>query len=293
MNKPPIKLFSFLDMLGRAAPRLDVVDVGAMWMGEENCAYRPLLRHAHVVGFEPVPEECAKLNKLGLRNHTYLPYFIGDGGEGTFYLTAAPMCSSLYEPNMRLLSRFYEVDELTRPVATSRVQTKRLDDIPEIGGVDFLKVDVQGGELGVIKGAERLLRTALVVQTEVEFIEMYIGQPLFAEVDQEMRRQGYVLHIMGHACGRPMKPIAPGGRADQMVNQAMWTDAVYVKDFMRLKELSQEQLVKMAVILHELYGSVDLAALCLQHHDAKVNKGLWKAYMTRLTGNAAEPPPLE
>jgi FkbM family methyltransferase len=286
-------MFSLLEMLGRAAPRLNIVDVGAMWMDAE-VPYRALLKgDAHVVGFEPVQAECDKLNALKMKNQVYLPYFIGDGSERTFYLCAASMTSSVYEPNMALLNRFQELGEVTRPVSQTKVATKRLDDIPEVERVDYLKVDVQGGDLDVLKGARRLLKDCAAVQTEVEFIPMYKGQPLFAEVDIFMREQGFLLHGLGPSLmGRTFKPLVPGP-GGQRVNQLIWSDAVYVKDFMRFGELSPEVLLKTAIILHEVYGSCDLAALALQHYDTKVTKGLWKHYMTRLCrGTPPEPFPL-
>src|SRR5262249_1968558 len=153
--------------------------------------------------------ECDKLSALKLRNQTFLPYFIGDGSERTFYLCAHSMTSSLYEPNMPLLSKFNQVDDLTRPVSQTRVQTKRLDDIPEIKNIDFLKVDVQGADLDVLRGAERHLKTCVAVFTEVEFIPMYKDQPLFADIDTYMRSQGFLLHSLAGPAGRALKPITP------------------------------------------------------------------------------------
>jgi FkbM family methyltransferase len=267
------------------------VDVGAMWMGMEFVPYRALLKgDTHVVGFEPVQAECDRLNALRMPKHTYLPYFVGDGTQRTFYLCAASMTSSLYEPNMPLLSRFNQVDDLTRPVSQTPVQTKRLDDIQEVTRVDLLKVDVQGADLDVLRGSPRLLKNCGVVLTEVEFIHLYKNQPLFADVDAYMRGQGFLLHCLGGLSGRAFKPIAPGGDVSAKVNQVLWSDATYVKDFMRFSELEPDQLLRIAIILHEMYVSCDLAALALQHYDAKTGKGLWKTYMTRLCGGVAPPP---
>src|SRR4051812_110707 len=126
-------MFSLIELLGRAAPRIDIVDVGAMWL-VSDLPYKALLRDGvgHVIGFEPVQAECDKLNNMKMKNHTSLPYFIGDGKDATFHLCSSPMTSSLYEPNIKLLRKFNELEELTTCVEKYAVKTKRLDDIPEI-----------------------------------------------------------------------------------------------------------------------------------------------------------------
>jgi len=286
-------MFDLIDMLGNASPVVDIVDVGALWMDGESVAYHSLLKAgcARVVGFEPVKEECERLNKLGRRGERYLPYFIGDGSERTFVRNSKTMTSSLFEPNGRLVERFSGLAELMQPVAREKVNTTRLDDVPEIESVDFLKLDIQGGELDALRGGQRLLRRAVVVQTEVEFVPLYEDQPLFAEVDQELRRQGFVFHQFGGLSGAMFKPFAAQPAAGTPT-QVLWTDAVYVRDFTRLADLDSEQLVRMAVILHQLYQSCDLAAMCIQHYDAKMKTQIWRAYMQRLIGSVPPAPPL-
>lgn len=282
------------EFLGAASPRIDIVDVGAMHVGGREDPYMMLVRHGngHVVGFEPIETECEKLNKGAGKRQRYLPYFIGDGGTAEFKLCSNPMTSSLLEPNLPLLRRFHELADMTTPVSRTQVQTRRLDDIPEITGMDLLKLDVQGMELAILRASEMRLRDCVVVQTEVEFAPMYVGQPLFADIDIEMRRQGFALHVMGECMGRCFKPIinqTPGHR----LNQVLWTEVVYVKDYTRLGELTAEQLLKLAIIVNDCYGSCDLAALALQHYDAKAGKSLWKPFMQRLTGSVPPAPPLE
>lgn len=246
-----------------------------------------------VVGFEPIPEECEKLNKSAGKHQRFLPYFIGDGQEGEFKQCTAPMTSSLLEPNLPLLRLFNQLEEITTPIKRWKVQTKRLDDIPEITAIDMLKIDVQGAELAALQSGERLLKNAVVIQSEVEFVPMYIGQPLFADIDTELRRQGFAIHIMGGGQGRCFRPVAPGGDPSARINQVLWNDVVYVKDFMRFKELSPEQLLKLAIIVNDCYQSVDLAAYALQHYDHMTGKGLWKIFMQRVLGQVPPMPPLE
>lgn len=287
--------FSLTDMLGRALPPIHIVDVGAMWLEGHPPPYAPLARSgaARITGFEAVPAECDKLNARAMKNHAFLPYFIGDGTERTFHTCNAPMTSSLYEPNTALLKRFQLLEELTRVVGTERVATRRLDDLPEVERIDYLKIDVQGAELDVLRGSERKLADTLVIHLEVEFVPMYKGQPLFGEVDAHLRARGFEFHSFLGLCGRAFKPLLNGSSRTEPIRQHLWSDVLYVRDFMRLRELSPPRLLRMAAILHEAYSSADLAALCLQHHDDLTGGQLWKYYMQRLVKGTPEAPPLD
>ncbi|MBX3379775.1 MAG: FkbM family methyltransferase [Phycisphaeraceae bacterium] len=283
--KPP---FSLIEMLGESVPHLHIVDVGAMFIGPEHIPYRPLLRPGRttVTGFEPLVSECESLNASAPPDHKFLPYCIGDGTERTFYITNTGFTSSLYEPNTELLRAFNNLEELTRVVRTVPIQTVRLDDVAEIGDVHFLKLDVQGAELDVLRNAERVLKSTMLLHCEVEFLEMYKGQPLFGDVHAFLRTQGFMLHFLNGSGGRAFTPVTANNNINMAVQQTLWSDAIFVPDFRRLHHYAPERLLALAVMLHELFISVDLVAVVLNHHDRKTGSDLWTAYLRRLTGNA-------
>jgi FkbM family methyltransferase len=264
-------------------PRIKIVDVGAMTLGDGTEPYARLLQAApcDVIGFEPVAAELEKLNRKKKEGQHFLPYIIGDGSARTFYECNFPMTSSLFEPNTALLEKFQNLEELVRVVKTSQVATKRLDDIPEVKGTDFLKVDVQGGEMLVFCGATDLLKDALVIHTEVEFVMLYKGQPLFSDIDAFLRTRGFQFHRMS-ITGRTFKPFVKNNDAAAATGQPLWGDALYVRDFMEFDHLAPLALLKLAVILHENYGSFDLAALALEAHDRQTGSRLQPAYIKRL-----------
>lgn len=283
---PPAEVtLNLFQWLGKLAPELHLVDVGAMWFGAEAVTYKRLIRKGltRVVGFEPGPGECERLNALKLDGHVFLPYFIGDGTERTFQVNRAPMTSSLYESNEELVRHFHQLDEVHQTVQRIPAKTTRLDDVPEISRIDYLKLDVQGAELDVLRGGERHLKNALFVQAELEFVPLYKGQALFSDVEPFLRERGFLLHTITPS-GRVFKPFGAQD-PDLIVRQTLWAECFFVRDFTRFGELSADELLRLAVILHEHMRSVDLAALALQHYDAKTGKdprnGLWDAYVRR------------
>jgi FkbM family methyltransferase len=82
-------------------------------------------------------------------------------------------------------------------IGVETVELARLDSIRHSLGLDnarlFVKVDVQGYELEVLGGAERTLTDALAIESELSFVELYEGQPLFDDVVAWLREAGFVL----------------------------------------------------------------------------------------------------
>lgn len=98
--------------------------------------------------------------------------------------------SSFLEPNRALLDRFpqssrFDVEEKLI------VETAPMDRILGDVTVDFMKLDVQGFELEVLKGARLKLRECIAVQLEVEFVEMYRNQPLFGDLSKFLGEHGF------------------------------------------------------------------------------------------------------
>jgi FkbM family methyltransferase len=63
---------------------------------------------------------------------------------------------------------------------------------------DVLKMDVQGGELGVLIGAGSLLDSVQLIQAEVWFLRGYWNQtPLLNEINEYLSAQGFMLIALG------------------------------------------------------------------------------------------------
>lgn len=266
--------------------KLKIIDIGAADMEGVSPSYKILidLGITDIIGFEPNQEACETLNKKNEEGSLYLPYFIGDGASATFYETNWAPTGSLYPPNTELLEKFHYLNEVTILKKEHQVQTHRLDDIPEIDRVDFLKMDIQGSELKVLENGVNVLNSTVLVQVEVEFVEMYKDQPLFSDVDSFLRSQGFQFHCFdGGVAGRPFKPLVKDNDPNEAFNQTLWADAFYVKDWMNLEVLSREQLISYAFLTYSILGSIDLTYVILAHVDEVYNSSLSKHFLYRVT----------
>ena len=107
-------------------------------------------------------------------------------GRGVLYITDQPGCSSMLHPDpdprmpeatKRMLGISREVD----------VAFERADAELEKRGVvaEILKIDVQGGELEVLRGFGRHLDRVWCCELEASFLRSYREQPLFGEIYDE------------------------------------------------------------------------------------------------------------
>ena len=263
---------------------INIVDIGANPI-DGDPPYKSLLEKglAHITGFEPNPVALEQLNLKKGSNETYLPNAVFDGDEHELKICNAQGMSSLLEPNKELLSYFHGFPDWGEVIDRVPVSTVRLDDIISIKDLDYLKIDIQGGELEVFRNGIEKLRDCLVIQTEVEFLPMYKDQPLFSEVELFLRGQGFIFHRFAPLISRTVQPLVVEGDIYKGLSQNFWADAVFIKDFTKFDNLSPLELKKIALILHEVYGSVDIALRAIMAIDKKSKSNMAEEYITAIS----------
>ena len=167
-----------------------------------------------------------------------LDKFVGDGQKHIFYKCKGSGMSSLLEPNFKVLKKLPNLDDLAEILETHEIETVRLDDIKEAKRIDYLKMDVQGSELSILRNGREKLKQSLVWDVEVSFVPLYKSQPVFGEIDLEARRQGFITATMF--------PKFWNGTLIE-------ADVIYVRDYINT-ELSDKQKNIIKTIIREWYG---------------------------------------
>jgi FkbM family methyltransferase len=131
--------------------------------------------------FEPLPLEREKLEKVAPPGTRIFPYALGpQQSEAELHVATRADSSSLL-PLDDLQKSLFKMEEKEKV----KVEVRRLDTVikpEEIKRPCLLKIDVQGYELEVLKGAEGLLDLIDAAFVEVSFAPLYRGQAEPSEV---------------------------------------------------------------------------------------------------------------
>jgi FkbM family methyltransferase len=221
----------------------------------------------HLIGFEPDEDafRALRAGKAAPGIRTYINAGLLDAPKQVeFHITRSPGCSSFLVPNTELLKRFPEPQRYD-VLSSTNLKTTTLDLALTEAGVqepDFIKLDTQGTELFILQGASATLsRSVFGIEVEVEFAEIYQGQPLFHNVDELLSEYGFVLFDLKAVHWKREIGKNVGGRKGQLV----FGDALYFRSlpaFFDLEACSKAKVLK-ALSICVAYGFFDFAlAIC-------------------------------
>ena len=144
--------------------------------------------------FEPIPELVAVLKQkfAGRSNVTVHGAALGAQAKTvSFNVVNNLVSSSVLNPSALNKGIHGEKMDIRQVVDVSQV---RLEDVlKDCREVDLLKLDLQGYEMEALKGCGGLLERTRIITTEIEFVALYDGQPLFGDIDVFLRAQGFRL----------------------------------------------------------------------------------------------------
>lgn len=255
---------------------LEIADIGAALLGDPP-VYRPLidLRLARLNAFDADARQHAALRAAYGEDLQVFEDIVADGARHTLHLAAAESgMSSLLKPSARHLAFFNGFERFGQIHETQEVQTTRLDDVVGLPDIDYLKMDIQGGELMALQhGPERLGQCA-AIQLEVSFVPLYEGQPTFGEIDAWMRAQGFLLHSFAELKRWSISPVRRNNDIRLPFNQLLEADAVYVRDPTTPERWTPDLLRRLILIAHFAYGSIDLAGRLIHWLERNGHAGL-------------------
>lgn len=177
-----------------------VIDVGAN-VGQYGEFLRGIGYSGWIVSFEPVKSVFDELSKKAEGDDMWVCHHLALGDraeEKTINVYSSSVFSSFLDASKYSKNIWMSLEDVTQ----EKVTVARLDDIfPEIikitGGINYyLKLDTQGYDLNVFRGAQNALDKVRAMQTELSLIHVYENMPAPYDALSEFHEKNYLISGM-------------------------------------------------------------------------------------------------
>lgn len=179
-----------IDALRALRPRT-VVDVGAN-KGQFSLVAHYLFPDAKIHAFEPLESE-RRIYRSVISGavQIYSVALGADEGAADFFVASRANSSSLLTPGKGQAAAYGVGLSSTTTVSVNKLEN--VINATELAAPVLLKLDVQGAELEVLRGAEGVLPQVDAIYCEVSFVELYERQPRASAIVSFLDRHGFAL----------------------------------------------------------------------------------------------------
>jgi FkbM family methyltransferase len=267
--------------------RFLIVDGGAREVDRDPRWQRFPPQRLKLIGFEPDASEAQRLNStpgLGGLEWQFIPAGLWSfSGRIRFEHNKASGGSSFLTQNRALTDRWKFENQTDTALARDIFFPTSHEDMPvvsladwakdeKINSIDFLKLNVQGGELETLRGAGDLLDGVLGMLVETSFVESYKDRAMFSDVHHFLAGKHFVFFdlLAHHYVGRSAAPVAAQhlvvtepklGQLVSQWGQLVEGHALFLRDPIAdhaLQRLGVSRVVKLAAFA-EAFGQIEFA----------------------------------
>ena len=173
-----------------------ILDVGAN-AGQYAKLMRKIGYSGEIISFEPLSKAYSELqNEIGNDKHWVAKNLgLGDfDGEADINISQNSVSSSL----LSIKAEHLTVAPQSKYIARETVQIKKLDSV--FSGLHinnkpvFLKIDAQGFESRILRGASESLAKITGIQVEMSLAQLYEGEMTFEEIKKMIESEGFELY---------------------------------------------------------------------------------------------------
>ena len=237
-----------------------LLDIGAA--GGIEPRWEKVCESLNYIGIEPDKRSVKELNQLSrVRNKYILNSFAWDKEAEIEFNLCRTKVSSAYPPNRKFLDLYPNSArfDILKKCHEAGPLEKKLNQHK----IDFIKLDIQGGELNSLKGLGEKLKDCLGVEIEVEFSAIYRSQPLFSEIHNFLQAEGFYFSDFTNLARWERDSHEGYGRC-------VFGDGLWLRELDSLALENNEEYLKYAAVC-SLYGKVDEAVTCIRGLKEKNN----------------------
>lgn len=182
-------------ILAHVSKRPVLIDVGAR--GGLGLEWDRLAREGLVTayGFEPDTHHCDELQLRDPHVRYMSVALSNEKGRRSLFVARKANCSSLLRPDDKMLAG-YPVRRIFEIVDETRVDVDTIDNLVLTGQIEsptYLKIDTQGSELDVLRGASSCINDIVGIELEARFKPIYRGESIFEEIRVYLDTAGFIL----------------------------------------------------------------------------------------------------
>jgi FkbM family methyltransferase len=175
-----------------------IIDIGSAF-GNVGIYFATAFPMSKVYCFEPIKESFDKLLENTQPYSNIIPFNIAIGNPvGEFEEAIMHITHNFYSSSILNIDNSNSNEYLSsamKEVKTENVKVASLDTMLQNNKDYFniMKIDVQGYELEVLKGAKKTLKSTKIILLEMQNHENYISAPSYHEIDLFLRESGFNL----------------------------------------------------------------------------------------------------
>lgn len=229
---------------------LGLVDCGSR--GDISPELRKISESINLISFDADPDSSDVGTKMKSRKtHNF---FLGEeNGTIPFNIYKRPWESSSLKPDENYVRYFSPASKIEKTLEVeARTLDAVIDEFHPNSSIDYMKLDVQGTELSILKGSKNVLEELIMLEVELSFVAQYNNQDLWFEIGKYLDQKGFEPLFLNRVTGnmQSKSKIARG--------QLLFGDMWFIKKRSEIALLSKDKKKKLILLL-AYFGSIDLA----------------------------------
>ncbi|WP_370184307.1 sulfotransferase [Alloalcanivorax sp.] len=183
---------------------------------------------------------------------------LGDGEPAVHYACLDPTFSATLKP-------LPDAGDGARVLTELPVNTVALDSIEGLPSLDWLVLDHRSDSMAVLENGANALANTLLIQASLRFDVRHAGQPDLSKLCQWAQTHGFRLYRLNNPTHRSHLPEEMG--PDRQATELVASEALLLPTPRALSALDDNRKVRLAFLLHTVYGIKDLAYALLEQVD--------------------------